>query len=116
VFKDILNEPQVTKGNISIFELVSALERVFLTHKWHQPLITNVGGKEISIQDGMNYTQAKLSYPKEIEYSELFKCHNKITIIQTFLAILELIKQNEIKCLQDEHFSEIKVSLLEESS
>src|SRR5699024_5535474 len=34
VFKDILNEPQVTKGNISIFEMVSALETVFLRHKW----------------------------------------------------------------------------------
>src|SRR5699024_803863 len=78
VFKDILNEPQVTKGNISIFEMVSALETVFLRHKWHQPLETKVGRKEISIQDS--------------------------------------IKHNEIKCLQDEHFSEIKVSLLEEST
>src|SRR5690625_6229935 len=38
VFKDILNEPQVTKGNISIFEMVSAIETDFIRHKSHQLL------------------------------------------------------------------------------
>ena len=116
VFKDILNEPQVTKGNISIFEMVSALETVFLRHKWHQPLETKVGRKEISIQDSIKHIQENLSYQKQIKFSELFQFPDKLSIITTFLAILELMKQNEIKCLQDEHFSEIKVSLLEEST
>src|SRR5699024_3146468 len=116
VFKNILNEPQVTKANSSIFKMVSALETVFLRHKWHQPLETKVGQKELSIQDSMKYIQDNLSYRKQIKFSELFQSPDKLSIITTFLAILELMKQNEIKCLQEEHFSEIRLSLLEESS
>src|SRR5699024_12290755 len=82
----------------------SALETVFLRHKWHQPLETKVGRKEISIQDSMKHIQENLSYQKQIKFSELFQFSDKLSIITTFLAILELMKQNEIKCLQDEHF------------
>src|SRR5699024_2525862 len=66
-YKNKINQPQETKGNISIFEMVSALETVFLRHKWHQPLETKVGQKELSIQDSMKYIQDNLSYRKQIK-------------------------------------------------
>src|SRR5699024_12255563 len=102
--------------DVSVCDKTATSQEVLSKHRWHQTLEGKVGRKEISIQDSMKDIQESLSYQKRIRFSELFQCPDKLSIITTFLAILELMKQNEIKCLQDEHFSEIKVSLLEESS
>lgn len=116
IFKDVLDKPQVTKGNISIYEMVSALETVFLRHKWHEPLDTKIDRREISIEESMTHIKSYLSHHvKRIKFSELFQVPDKLYIITTFLAVLELMKKNHIKCIQDEQFSEIYVSLLEEN-
>src|SRR5699024_6523681 len=116
IFKEILNKPQITKGNISIYEMVSALETVLLRHKWHEPLDTKIDRKEISIEKSMIYITDYLNlHPKQVKFSELFQIPDKLYIVTTFMAILELMKQNQITCLQDEQFSDIYVSLMGES-
>lgn len=116
VFKEILNKPQMTKGNISIYEMVSALETVFLRHKWHEPLDTKIDRKEVSIEESMIHIKGYLNHHiKQVKFSELFLVPDKLYIVTTFLAMLELMKQNQIKCIQDEQFSDIYVSLLEEN-
>lgn len=114
-FKEILNKPQVTKGNVSVYDMVSALETVFLRQKWHQPLDTKIDRNEISIEESMSHIKAYIRKRKRsVKFNELFQIPDKIYIVTTFLAILELMKKNEIECIQNEQFSEIYVNILEE--
>lgn len=115
-FKDILSDPPVTRGNVSIFDMVSALETVFQRKKWYQPLDTKINHNEISINERIEHIKKYLKQrKKQVNFYELFQIPNKTAIITTFLAVLELMKDNIIQCQQDEQFSEIYVSLLEEA-
>lgn len=115
-FKDILSDPPVTRGNVSIFDMVAALETVFQRKKWYQPLDTKINHNEISINERIEHIKKYLKQrKKQVNFYELFQIPNKTAIITTFLAVLELMKDNIIKCQQDEQFSEIYVSLLEEA-
>ncbi len=116
-FKNILNKPQVTKGNVSIYDMLSALETVYLRKEWNQPLDTKINRSEISVKESMTHIKEYIKDKnKRVKFSELFQIPKKIYIITTFLAILELMKQNEVACKQDEQFSEIYINLLEETS
>lgn len=115
-FKDILSDPPIKRGDVSIFDMVSALETVFQRKKWYQPLDTKINHSEISINESIEYIKTYLNRHKSpVKFHELFQFPDKISIVTTFLAILELMKSNVIKCHQNEQFSEIYISLLEET-
>lgn len=113
-FKNILDAPQITKGNVSIYEMLSALETVFLRKEWNEPLDTRINRSEITVEESMSHIKEYIKYrQKRVSFSELFQIPEKLHIITTFLAILELMKQNQVECKQDEQFSDIYISLLE---
>ena len=55
-----------------------------------------------------SYQANKISSLKKL----VKKLETKIEIIVTFLALLEMIKQSEIICLQKESFKDIEIKLI----
>ena len=64
----------------------------------------------ISVSDQINFVRDILKNKKEITFSNLIKkFNNKIFLIYTFIAILEMIKSREIKIEQKKMFSDIYI-------
>ena len=67
--------------------------------------------EEISVSDQINFVRDILKNKKEITFSNLIKkFNNKIFLIYTFIAILEMIKSREIKIEQKKMFSDIYIT------
>nr|WP_286207963.1 segregation/condensation protein A [Clostridium caldaquaticum] len=80
----------------------------------------NIVDKEIvvdiyKIEDKITFLREKVSSNKNIVFSSIIKeCSNKIEVVVTFLALLELIKLKSVKVVQETNFSEIYLERIEE--
>lgn len=62
------------------------------------------------VEDKMEELRIKLNGKKIIEFSSIsLSCNNKLELVVTFLALLELIKQKEVKVSQRDNFNEIYI-------
>ena len=67
----------------------------------------------VSLKDQKEFILQKLKTNKISSLKKLVKkLETKIEIIVTFLALLEMIKQSEIICLQKENFKDIEIKLI----
>jgi segregation and condensation protein A len=99
------------EADVDLTELVAALQGVM---KRTQALEHHHIQKEtLSTRERMSHILAFLKAKKEfVEFSELFtKNEGKQGVIVTFLAILELIKESLIECVQTQVFGQLRVRL-----
>ncbi|MFC1667367.1 segregation and condensation protein A [Candidatus Omnitrophota bacterium] len=92
----------------SLFDLITALTRVLkdVPKEVFQEIVKDEFTVEQKVHDLLHILVDKT----ELRLSELFKdAKNKLEIIATFLAVLELIRLKEILVLQERSFGEIKV-------
>ncbi|MDV3427691.1 MAG: segregation/condensation protein A [Bacillota bacterium] len=62
------------------------------------------------VEDKMEDLRRRLSSNRIIEFSKLsLCCNNKMELVVTFLALLELVKQKEVKAVQKDNFNEIYI-------
>ncbi|MYL32686.1 segregation/condensation protein A [Pontibacillus yanchengensis] len=108
-------QPIMTQGDITIYDMIGAMQKLLNKKKWEQPLETRVQRQEIPIQERMDevMTQVK-STPHGLRFFDLFPQPTRSHIVVTFIAILELMKNREILCEQSKHFEELVVYKLEE--
>ncbi len=79
------------------------LERVEL----EKPINTKVTKKELSVENEMKKIKNKLIKNKKINFFELFEVKTKEYIVVTFLAILEMAKNHELRIIQEDNFDNI---------
>ncbi len=71
----------------------------------------NIEKDEINLEDKQTYIEEYVRNHKKFSFRELLERQgNKMEIIVTFLAILEMLKQNIITIEQDENFSDIFIT------
>lgn len=108
-------KPDKTEINVSLYDMLAAFQKLLRRKKLQRPLATKITRQEISIDKRMAEILAEL---REINgkrsFNDLFPHPTREHIVVTFLAILELIKRNEIDVEQDENFSEIFVAAIGE--
>lgn len=100
-----------TVSNVTIYDLVSALEKLFeKKNKAREPL-AKVSRDEISIKDRMKEIRQLLKVGGGmVRFSQLFaEVASRTEIVTTFLAILELMKAKRITCVQNQLFQEILI-------
>lgn len=110
-------EPQeVTRGDISIYDMLHALDQVWKRQSWHAPISATVNRMEISIEERMDEVLKALADTnrRSVRFDQLFPYPGRSHIVTTFLALLQLLKNNQIHCSQAEQFQPIFVSLMEE--
>jgi len=65
------------------------------------------------VEDKMEELRVKLNDKRIIGFSYIsLSCNNKLELVVTFLALLELIKQKEVKVSQRDNFNEIYIERL----
>lgn len=96
------------KGAVTIYDMMDALHVMFERKKWNEPLETTVERVEIPIEQRMDEIIASLKKTQSgVKFSELFPHPSRTQIVTTFIAILELMKNNQIYCKQENPFEEI---------
>lgn len=109
------NEEAIVKGDISIYDMIGALQKVFQRKKWNEPLETRISRIDISIDEKMDdIINIVKQSDTPIQFIDLFLVHNRSHIVTTFIALLQLMKQNKLNCKQENHFDPIYVYLMEE--
>ncbi len=94
-------------GDITLNDLIEAFQKFLDREKENQPIQTKVTSKELSVEKRRTSIRNILFKKKRVNFIELFETINKEYVIVTFLAILEMAKDNEIKLYQDKNFDNI---------
>lgn len=96
--------------NISIDDLIKAFEKFLNRKEVAKPLNTKIMSKEYSITQRSKEIKDIIKKKKNVKFTELFEIRTKSYLVVTFLSILVLTKNNEVKIKQDNNFDEILIS------
>ena len=111
----VIDKPAIVQGDLTIYDMLGALGKMFDRKKWNQPLDSTVKRAEVSIEQRMNDVLQLVKETKEgITFDELFPHPSRSHIVVTFLALLELMKENQIYCKQAKHFDTLYLYYVEE--
>lgn len=94
-------------SDVTLDDLVLALQKYYQRKKESKPLNTKVTVNEISVASRRNDIKKILKTKKSVSFFELFPILTKEYIVATFLAILEMAKSKELVIYQDSNFSDI---------
>ena len=101
-------EEEVTvHSDLTVDDLVNALQRYYERKQQNKPLNTKVTVNEISVSSRRYDIKRLLKNKKRVSFFELFPVASKEYIVATFLAILEMAKNNELVIKQEKEFDDI---------
>ena len=103
---------KLANSDISLNDLLTAFEGYLKRARALAPLNTHVTKKEISVEDRTKEVRSLLKKNQgKVKFTELFDDLSKSYVITTFLAILNMAKNHEIKIIQKNNFTDIYVEL-----
>lgn len=107
--KEFTDQKISNDGSVTIDDLISA----FLAYKerinYQKPINTKITRKELSVEDQMKSIKNKLNIRGKMDFIDLFEEVNREYLIVTFLAILQMSKNDEIFIYQENNFDNIVV-------
>ena len=98
---------EIYNEEIEIDKLVEAMRNFLNRKELEKPLKTKITNKEYSVKERKNSIKNILRNKKRVEFTELFEEYNKSYIAVTFLSVLELAKEHELRISQDKNFDNI---------
>ena len=111
-FRNYINESSEIQADFSIDDLVDALKKYLIRKEEKKPLNTKVTVNEISVSSRRHDIRRLLKEKGKIKFYDLFPIVSKEYIVATFLAVLEMAKDNELKISQEDTFSDIIVEVI----
>ncbi len=90
-------------------KLAEIASRIFVPQKPARTLETVMKKPRLSIHEKIHLLVDRIRKSAKIRFSSLLRSRNKNETVVTFLAMLELIKQNAVTIIQKENFSEIEI-------
>ena len=110
--KNYIDEVTEIHADVSLDDLVDALKKYLVRKEEKKPLNTKVTVNEISVSSRRHDIKKLLKEKKKIKFFDLFPVVSKEYVVATFLAILEMAKDNEFRISQDDTFSDITVEVI----
>lgn len=106
--KEYLPEVEVISNtDVTLDDLIKAFQKFLERQKENEPLSTKVTKKEMSVEDRRKSIINILKKKHKFNFLELFDVLTKEYVVVTFLAILEMARQNELIIVQESNFGEI---------
>ena len=96
-------------GDVTIDDLVLALNKFFSKKEYEKPLNTKVTSREYSVSLRCEEIKDVLKKKKKVVFTELFDRYDKSFIVVTFLAILDLVRKSNVIVSQDRNFNQIYI-------
>ena len=94
-------------ANVTLDDLIGAFIKYYQRKQQNRPLQTKVIENEISVTSRCHDIRRLLKEKKKVSFFELFPVITKEYIVVTFLAILEMAKNQEIDIIQNNSFDDI---------
>ena len=107
------SDPIKNDGDITLDNLVEALNKFLQRKEDEKPLETKIARKEILVTDRTNEIRSLLKKKKKVSFFDLFEVKTKEYVVVTFLSILEMAKKGEIVITQENNFNNITVNIKE---
>lgn len=101
------NDKVINNSDVTLDDLLKAFQAFLERKRLEQPLHTKVTRREMSVEERTVSIRNILKKKKKVNFLELFDVLNKEYVVVTFLAILEMAKQNELKISQDSEYGDI---------
>ena len=113
-YSDIEDE-NLTKidESLTINDLLEAFKKFLDRREMEKPLSTKITNKEYSVSVRSREIKTILKDKKKARFEDLFEIVTKEYVVVTFLAILDLVKKQEIEINQDKNFDDIILQLKE---
>ncbi|XQY93913.1 segregation/condensation protein A [Metabacillus sp. HB246100] len=94
--------------NVSIYDMLGAFQKMLRRKKIQKPVQTRITRQEIPIEKRMDEILQNLrNSPGRKRFVDLFSSNNREHLVVTFLAILELMKSQQIIIEQENNFADI---------
>lgn len=108
IFEEHEIPSDMVRGDLSVYDMLGALNKMFERKEWDQPLHTTVVRTEISIEKRMNQVMSIVEKSSAgIMFDDLFVYKTRSHIVITFMALLELMKNDKIYCEQKDNFDSL---------
>lgn len=105
------NDKIINNDEVTVDDLIDAFKKFMDRKELEKPLNTKVTTKELSVVERVESIRNILKIKKSINFMDLFDNYTKSYVVVTFLSILEMYKNNEIKIIQDNNFDNIKIEV-----
>lgn len=102
-----LETSNTLQEGIELSDLLKAFEKFLNRQEEQKPLNTKVTTKEYSITVRSKEIKNIIKKNKKVNFTDLFDIRTKSYVVVTFLSILVLAKNNELKIEQDNNFDNI---------
>ncbi len=107
------NREILQSSDVSLFDLVAAFKKIVETRT--KVTIHRVQEINVTLEERIQLVLQRVKEEGEIEFTALFEPNDdKVVLIVTFIAILELIKQQHLQAVQSENFGTIIIRRLNE--
>ena len=102
------DEELLKSSEVTLFDLVAAFKAI--VEKRTQVPVHRIEEINVTIEDRMAAVMAVIESRPQVEFSELFSPEDdRIVLIVTFIAVLELIKQRLLRAVQSESFGKLVI-------
>ena len=105
--KNYFDEKTEIHADVTLDDLISAFQKYYQRKLDSKPLKTKVTVNEISVSSRRRDIKNILKTRKTVSFFELFEVASKEYVVATFLAILEMAKNNELIIKQEKNFEDI---------
>ena len=105
--RNYVDETSKLSTEVTLDDLVEAFKKYLERKKESKPLKTKVTTNEISVSSRRLEIKSILRKRPKVSFFELFPVLTKEYVVATFLAILEMAKNKELKITQEKNFDDI---------
>ncbi len=103
-------EARLDLSNITVDMLIKAVRSVLEIEPPHPPVGTVVKPVTLTIRDQMNLIERILRYRPNISFKRMLRrARDRVEIIVTFLAVLELLRRRKVEVVQEQLFGDIVI-------
>ncbi len=103
--RETFTDMQKLLKNITLYDLMKAFKQVLMEKP--KEIVHQIRKLNVSIDEQIDFILKKVESTKQLNFIELVKeMHEKIRIIVTFIALLELIKAGKIGLKESQNFND----------
>ena len=95
--------------DVTLDDLLKAFELFLKRKKMKEPTNTTVTKRELSVEDRVKSIRSILKIKGKVNFLDLFEEVSKPYVVVTFLSILDMTKNKEVKLTQKSNFGEIMI-------
>jgi segregation and condensation protein A len=102
--------PERPLGDVSVFDLINAFNKVLKRIAAKSEDLREIFEENFTVSDKIDLIMKLMGSDVPLKFTELFaSAASRTEIVVTFLALLELIRLKQIRCVQEAPFAEIEL-------